>query len=526
MGNALKKYSDFMDELSSEELFDSLLGYGLFSDVLPQFLSSEDLLNYFKGTNCKIPLDEKNGTQFIEYQSLRNTNIPRFIGIPLPTSYYLLCKCLSENRNSLQSHFKKMTKDNKHKISRIHIRKMKGFKSIFKMGYDDWKTGGLPEVDLLKNNQYVVHADISNCFGSIYSHSISRAILGKSDAKNKRNDNKYYNQLDKNVRRCKYNETNGILIGPHASNVISEIILTSVDYELSKKWKNYIRHIDDYTCYVQTADQCNEFLIDLESTLKIYNLSLNHKKTEIYRLPIAISKKWVNELDNIAIYYRNHKFDFKGVKSYLDKAVDLMRENSNNSAILNYAIKCIPAPDLSPNGRDLCVKYIFHLCRLFPYLLKIVDEFVIKKFGVEKDLISEFTNEMICDSIKRKNFYAVSYLLFLAVKYEVKLSDTFFKALFKNYNQDKIVEDCITCLLVFLYSKKFQLTKYSNKIEKISIGLLSSNDDFERNWLLVYEACPSKKFVNKLRLNTHIVNKDFWKDIKLKKVSFIKKNFI
>lgn len=51
------------------------------------------------------------------------------------------------------------------------------------MSYSNWKTDGTPEPDLLIGKRYVVKADISTCFPSIYTHSIPWALAGKATAK-------------------------------------------------------------------------------------------------------------------------------------------------------------------------------------------------------------------------------------------------------------------------------------------------------------------------------------------------------
>jgi hypothetical protein len=53
--------------------------------------------------------------------------------------------------------------------------------------------------------------------------------------KQKRGEHEYFNKLDKFTRNLKFSETHGILIGPHSSNLISEIVLTSVDFKLGVK---------------------------------------------------------------------------------------------------------------------------------------------------------------------------------------------------------------------------------------------------------------------------------------------------
>ena len=343
----MKTYFEYINEITKEELYDGLLGYGLFSEMLPPFLTSEKFLQYCKNYPN---IGEDKGTQYIEYNSMRNINIPRSIGIPSPFNYHTLCKTLSENWDRIKDHFKSKTMNDEYKKSRIHIRKIKNTNAIFEMNYDNWKNDGNPEIDLLKDNKYVVHADISNCFGSVYTHSIPWALVGKEIAKSDRDKTKCFNRIDKAAQFCKYGETNGLLIGPHASNVLSEIILTAIDNELGEKWK-YIRNIDDYTCFVKTKDQASLFLIELGDKLRKYNLSLNHKKTTIRELPMALSESWTHKLDNLLLYYRGDFFDYKSIKSYLDTAVDLMNKNNNNAAILNYAIKCIQKKDMSSNAK-------------------------------------------------------------------------------------------------------------------------------------------------------------------------------
>ena len=46
-----KKYYEFMNELSSDELYEGLLGYGLFNDKLPPVLTSKVFSDYCQMAN-------------------------------------------------------------------------------------------------------------------------------------------------------------------------------------------------------------------------------------------------------------------------------------------------------------------------------------------------------------------------------------------------------------------------------------------------------------------------------------------
>jgi len=145
---------------------------------------------------------------------------------------------------------------------------MQDKKELFEMNYKDFDSKyGLLETKISIDAKYVVRADISNCFPSIYTHAIPWALAGIEEAKiNQRNDSIWYNLLDHDTRALKDNETHGILIGPHSSNLISEIILVAVDDELQQY--KYTRCIDDYTCFVSSQQEADNFVIDLANALK------------------------------------------------------------------------------------------------------------------------------------------------------------------------------------------------------------------------------------------------------------------
>ena len=212
------------------------------------------------------------------------------------------------------------------------------------MNYSNWKTDGTPEPDLLIGKKYIVKADISTCFPSIYTHSIPWVLVGKTFAKEnsgKKHAKEWYNQIDHFAQNCKNGETHGLLIGPHASNLLSELILTVVDKNLYDKGWRYIRNIDDYTCYVKNYENGQDFLLELSKELRQFDLSLNFKKTEIKELPVASVEQWVRKINSTLIIQKNEKIDFIIIRAYLDLAIELMKNNKDNSAILNYAIKVL-----------------------------------------------------------------------------------------------------------------------------------------------------------------------------------------
>lgn len=86
-----KTYYDFIKEISADELYDGLLGYGLFSEKLPPIFTSKNFLDYCK--KQKQPPSSTTPTDYIHFDSIRNINIPRSFGIPNPITYQSLCSC-------------------------------------------------------------------------------------------------------------------------------------------------------------------------------------------------------------------------------------------------------------------------------------------------------------------------------------------------------------------------------------------------------------------------------------------------
>lgn len=404
----MKTYREYINEISADELYEALLGHGMFAENLPPFLTSIPFFDYCQSTS-KTFADKPR--QFVYYENIRNVNIPRPLGIPTPMNYQRLCMCLKENWCELQKHFERVTNNQKYKVSRIHIRKIYGKKYIFEMNYTNWKKDPNPDEDILLDKYYMVNADISKCFPSIYTHSIPWALVGKVKAKATKKKG-WFNEIDHFVQNAKYGETHGLIIGPHASNLISEIILSTVDNELVKNGWEYIRNIDDYTCYVKTEHEARQFLIDLQKELREFDLSLNHKKTKIRELPSAAVEHWVRKINSISIVTSYGKVDYKNCRAYLDFAIDTAKKEGDNSAVLKYAIKVLHGLELTDNAKQYMQKTVFHLCLIYPYLIPLLVECVFSFCKTPVSEIQAFSNKLYNMGLKCRTFEASSYALF------------------------------------------------------------------------------------------------------------------
>ena len=133
MSKSFLKYYQFMDKISADLLFTGLVGYGLFPEKLPPIFTSLSWLNFCNKNTTRTGWEKP--TQYVFYESMRNTNVPRMMGIPNPISYTVLCQCLKEYWSDIRAYFKEQTEGQPYKKSRIHIRLKKNDKTLFHMNY-------------------------------------------------------------------------------------------------------------------------------------------------------------------------------------------------------------------------------------------------------------------------------------------------------------------------------------------------------------------------------------------------------
>lgn len=506
--NMEKSYADFMNEITSDEIYYGLLAHGLFADKLPPLFTSEAFFDYSK--TLTKPFDDK-PRQYVFYENMRNINVPRPLGIPNPMAYQLLCKCISDNWEKIQSHFTQHTSNQDHTVSRIHLRRLFQKKHLFEMNYDNWRVDGTPEPGLLIGMRFMVSADISTCFPSIYTHSLPWALVSKEIAKSTRATSEWFNQLDHYTQNIKHGETHGLIIGPHVSNLLSEIVLVMVDEELCTKGWKYTRHVDDYRCFVHSYNAAQKFLLDLNTSLRKYGLSLNHKKTKIDELPKGAVAQWTRKLNASHLLVRGQKADFIAVRAYLDLAIELMSLNKDNSAILKYAIKSLASHDMTPNAKSYSVKTIFHLSIIYPYLVSILDEYVFSPFAVEVQEIALFSNSLYKESLVCQNYEATSFSVFFSIKYGFQL---------KGFTVQDAIDsgDCVFSLLAFIYFFRNNETGSIRMLKKYAREIMQdygkSDADFNRYWLFIYEVLPISD------------QKGDWKAMKKEGISFIRSEYL
>lgn len=183
--------------------------------------------------------------------------------------------------------------------------------------------------------QFLRKLDISNCFGNIYSHSISWATKPRSLVKevisNGVPTGGFDTEFDSIMLKSNLNETNGIPVGAEVSRIFAECILQKIDLELEvvlRKEELYVeidysiqRYMDDYFVFTNKKEISDKIEVSLSRVLRNYKLSLNPSKKEDMEKPFITS---------LTTAEHNIKEIFVAIEGNLSKII------SNNSLYLKH----------------------------------------------------------------------------------------------------------------------------------------------------------------------------------------------
>lgn len=176
-----------------------------------------------------------------------------------------------------------------------------------------WNDIEQQSIELAMDYNYLMITDILDCYGSIYTHSITWSMCGidnakiinqskrknlskeeKEDIKNSISDysriEKEYelgDTIDNFIMAMSYNQTNGIPQGSVLMDFIAELVLGYVDLRLSESLQkedyidNYriLRYRDDYRIFANTQEDVVRIAKILTIELSKLNFKLNTQKT-------------------------------------------------------------------------------------------------------------------------------------------------------------------------------------------------------------------------------------------------------
>ena len=150
-----------------------------------------------------------------------------------------------------------------------------------------WQTVEQRSLSYSLEFSHILHTDVVNCYGSLYTHSIAWAIHGLDESKKGKGDNSLLgNRIDSTIRAGRYGQTNGISQGSVLMDFIAEIVLGYIDEQISLDLKNVtdfriLRYRDDYRIFANSDDRVEEILKVISVKLQLVGMKLGVSKTII-----------------------------------------------------------------------------------------------------------------------------------------------------------------------------------------------------------------------------------------------------
>lgn len=344
---------------------------------------------------------------------------------------------------------------------------------------------------------FVLTADITRFFYTIYTHSIPWAALGKDKAKNWHFTNKaklnahWSNDLDKAAQSCQSRETFGIPVGPDTSRIIAEIVMAGIEADKGfSAWlteRSAIRLVDDFAIGFELEADAQKALAALRTTLWKFNLQLNDEKTKIVPSRMSLTDKWELEQGAILISGSNARQQAAAITRLLDFTLHLCHEaKSDNPAI--RACQRIGRLKMVDANFMLILDTLFRLAREFPRCVSHVSTFLMNnrilcQGALYKPRIEKWVRSMLRAHTVHGHDFEVAWCLLVcgALQIQVKKSNV--------TTDNRLPNSIIFALLGLLRERKLfvePLSSWPWRAEFRKTGINS------HNWLPYYEAVHRK----------------------------------
>lgn len=387
-----------------------------------------------------------------------------------------------------------------------------------------------------RNNKFVgfkvkLNLDISNFFDSIYTHSITWALVGKTNAKKIFNHSPdadssllpLYNiggEIDDATRIMNGNQTNGILTGPYGSNIFSEIILAEIDRILEENKFEFTRFVDDFSFYFFSRSEAEGKIDAIAKILKEYNLIINTSKISIEEYPYDL-------LDDFSTIFQTESSQ-EDIVSILHKALNLYKQGK--SGAIKYALVSLLQQGKMNYANDTALNIVLNIILNFPELSRLGIQLLEQKIGAEFiQKHAQRINNLLERELELHHEHESLWLLFLITKLELPVSLQNISNAMRTGN-DLLIILCLDIIhnniSNIYYAKKQYFKSIIEIISRLqseidSISNMIKNEDFTgTHWLLAYEVAHNNwRINNKIKIFT-IKSKKFYQLMSQNDVKF------
>ncbi|OCJ14909.1 hypothetical protein A6U89_22670 [Agrobacterium sp. B133/95] len=235
----------------------------------------------------------------------------------------------------------------------------------------------LPELRLraFSRFKFCLVTDVARFFPTVYTHTLAWAINGKAAAKSDKSSASaavYGNRLDFILRNSQSGQTIGIPVGPDASKIAAELLLSAVDDNFLSRYParerpTYVRHVDDYWIAGNSQDECERHLFQLRLALREYQLDINESKTKIVSTKLVFADDWPFEFDKELIESLGRDRKQKNETLSILAKITEVATTSGDDGIIRHAIRLIDDNRLWDRQWGLLEHFVAQCAVQFPH---------------------------------------------------------------------------------------------------------------------------------------------------------------
>ena len=494
-----------------------LLSHGYFPAEVPSPFTSVNFAAHAmefadKWDHTKI---KKFWTAPEDYSTPRYGHARRKLAIVNPINQLLVCDLIATNWLAIR---KRLIRSN---ISEFDPRILpKGNRAVSGIDFDGVSRR---TAEILSSYGRFVKTDIARFYGSLYTHSIARAILGKDYCKANHNTNNFKqsfgNHLDKAVSAGQRGQTIGIPIGPDSSRILSELIATEIELIAEKDIADFghrsVRYVDDFIVGLQEAETPAVILRGLSSALYEYELEVNAEKTLTKGLGQPHSPEWVHFVRSFEPSARESR-QREDLDSYFEQVIYLADANSRDNVLLFAAKRAVSFAIAEGNWTHL-VRWLLYISRRSPSCLSFIAEHLAANHHAEQS-ISDEISKYILQQIPSKALSAhtdeLAWLLFWAKNIGLNIPVDLLKHVVA-------LRSSVVGLLVMDLNDKGQL---EGKLDVSYWQSFASTDGLKSSmWLMAYEAAKKGWWPNGVE-TAYVSDHEFFSDVWEKDIWFYDEN--
>ena len=329
--------------------------------------------------------------------------------------------------------------------------------------------------------QFLLRADVTQFYGSIYSHSVAWAVEGKQKARSG-SRSLLGNVLDGLITACQDRQSVGIPIGPDTSLVFGELVMCGIDRRIRGKFRGVagFRHMDDYELVFPSRSQAEECLALLRAELGDRRLAINPSKTFIAPLPGPFEKPWARDLRQWT--FRGPGRTATDLGDYFDLTFTLARDHPTDQ-VVKYALARLRDLTIEPADAEVFQAFLLQAASgesgVLPFVLEHV--LALERGGcpILTDTLAEVLNAIIVRAARRRLDSDVAWALWFLIRINREVSSQAARALNESTDSASLLL-CLWLRSIGLMHSRFRVSRFN--------PLMTRDELWRENWLLVYEA--------------------------------------